>query len=411
MDLNKLAAAKLWLISPTPNKAGPDAPRDLPYLAQALYALIPVPSEEVSKMTCDEQWRIYLNPTWLAGASVPRVGAELAHMVWHLLGEHATRARAMDVDHQSAAHWKQATDVTINDTLTQADLDTGELPSAAGIQMHPGQSAEIYYAHLSRLPAASGDSPGTLDPDEGCGSGADGIPRRHEHGPNQDIGGVSRFEASEIRRRVAIDYRDHLMARGEEPGEAMRWIKQILQPRVAWEPLLSGAVRRAIGWAAGRGDYTYTRPSRRRLPGVVLPGQQRPVPRVSVLVDTSASMDDELLTRALSEVDGALQALGASDRFVHVYSVDAAVHTVQKVRRAQDAVLVGAGGTDLRIGFRAIELERPRPEVVIVFTDGYTPWPATPPPTAAVIIGLIGREQDVFPPTPEWATRVECVAS
>ncbi|HMM82843.1 MAG TPA: VWA-like domain-containing protein [Terrimesophilobacter sp.] len=127
------------------------------------------------------------------------------------------------------------------------------------------------------------------------------------------------------------------------------------------------------------------------------------------MVDTSASVDDQLLARALGEVDGAISALGVPDSNITIYSVDAAVHTVAKVRRAQDAKLVGAGGTDLRIGLRAVELERPRPDVIIVFTDGDTPWPASPPPGAIVIAAILGRDRKLLPQTPNWVTRVECV--
>src|SRR5690606_30374258 len=135
----------------------------------------------------------------------------------------------------------------------------------------------------------------------------------------------------------------------------------------------------------------------------------RPVPRVAVVVDTSASVDDGLLARALGETDGAIAALGVPGSHLTVYSVDAAVHTAQKLTRARDARLVGAGGTDLRLGLRAIEAQRPRPDVVIVFTDGDTPWPAAPPPGARVVVGLLGRRGQVLPPTPRWAIRVECL--
>ncbi|WP_165356989.1 DUF2201 family putative metallopeptidase [Nocardioides zhouii] len=413
MDLTKISAAKLWLISsaPSPTKTrARESPKDLPYLATALYALIPVPSPEVKRMTVDESWRLYINPVWLTEATVPEVGQDLAHLVWHLLCDHASRARDMRVDVQTSTHWEQGTDATIAETLA-ADLLTPQgCSSASELGLPPGLSAEEYYAILSRLPPSEGGSTGTMSPHEGCGSGADGLPRSHELPPDADAG-VDRHDAQEIRRTVAIDYSEHAGRRGDTPGEAWRWTQTILEPKIAWEPLLAQSVRRAVGWAAGRGDYTYSRPSRRAssVRGIVLPGMRRPVPRVSMIIDTSASVDDGLLGRALGEVDGALLSLGVAGSDVSVYSCDAAVHTVQRVRRARDARLGGGGGTDLRAGFVAVDRQRPRPDVVVVLTDGDTPWPHQPPPSCAVIIALLGRHRSDLPPTPAWAVRVECL--
>ena len=94
IDLDRLAAAKLWLIS-TPATPGPDAPRDLPYLAHALYALVPVESPDVPRATVDEHWRVYINPTWLSAATVPDVARELAHLLLELLHAHRHLGRAL----------------------------------------------------------------------------------------------------------------------------------------------------------------------------------------------------------------------------------------------------------------------------------------------------------------------------
>ena len=40
-------------------------------------------------------------------------------------------------------------------------------------------------------------------------------------------------------------------------------------------------------------------------------------------------------------------------------------------------------------GIAAASALRPRPAVIIVLTDGYTPWPAEPPPGSRVIVGLL----------------------
>ena len=53
--------------------------------------------------------------------------------------------------------------------------------------------------------------------------------------------------------------------------------------------------------------------------------------------------------------------------------------------------------------YAAAEL-RPRPSVVIVLTDGFTPWPEKPPSGIRVVIGLLA--EGLRPPgwaPPDWA--------
>ena len=436
LDSDRLAAAKLWLISEPSARApsgggapssgagagarrtggGRPPPADLPYLAHALYALVPVACPRTATMSADERWRLYVNPGWLAAADVPEIAAGLLHCLWHLLADHADRARGVEVAAATAGCWQRAADATIAHTLTESGIDCG-LPGAEELGLPPGRSAEEYYAVLSRLPAGAGAGGGEASrPAEPtrlpvCGSGCDGLPRTHELPAGADLGGVEEYDAAQVRRTVAIAYREHCAARGTEPGRLGRWAARILAPRVDWRPLLASAVRRGAGWAAGHTVYTYRRRSRRQcaVPDVVLPGTRRPLPRVAMVVDTSGSVDDTLLGRALGEVDGALRGLGVADASVTVLACDAAVHHVTRVRRARDVRLAGGGGTDLRVGLAAAADLRPRPDLVVVLTDGHTPWPVTPPPGAAVIAAVLGRHRGRLPATPEWVTRVECV--
>ena len=413
MDLTKLSAAKLWLISaaPSPTKTRDrDSPKDLPYLATALYALIPVPSPEVNQMTVDESWRLYVNPAWLTEATVPEVGQDLAHLVWHLLCDHASRARDMRVDVQTSTYWEQSTDATIAATLAPDLLTPHGCRSARDLGLNPASAPRSTTRSSPAFHHPKAGARGRLSPHEGCGSGADGIPRSHELPPDADAG-VDRHDAREIRRTVAIDYSEHAGRRGDTPGEAWRWAQTILEPKIAWEPLLAQSVRRAVGWAAGRGDYTYSRPSRRAssVRGIVLPGMRRPVPRVSMIIDTSASVDDELLARALGEVDGALwpwawpAATSASTPATPPSTPSNASDGRVTPGSAEEAAPTSASG------FAAVDQQRPRPDVVVVLTDGDTPWPHQPPPGCAVIIALLGRHRSDLPPTPAWAVRVECL--
>jgi predicted metal-dependent peptidase len=162
-----------------------------------------------------------------------------------------------------------------------------------------------------------------------------------------------------------------------------------------------------LSTVSGRVDYTYRRPSRRAAaaPDIVLPALERPVPEVLVLCDTSGSMGDEELATVLAEVDGLLKGVGLARNRVRVMAVDAAVHTVQQVTSARQINLVGGGGTDMGAGLVAAARLRPRPSVVVVLTDGMTPWPMEAPKGMQVVVGMIGNRARGGRPwaTPQWA--------
>lgn len=410
-----LAAAKLWLIA--------DAGAHLPYLARGLYALVSVETTGVPRLASDEHWRLYVNPDWASSVAVEDLARGIAHELWHLLLDHAGRARSVGVDRSSAMAWHQATDLALCDTLGPEGVLAVDLLAAAGAlrarnrgKLRPGRPAEEYWATLARLrvpePGAAPEPVEGPDPDDDRdhGSSADGRPRTWELPPEADVGTVDAGHAAGIREVVAFEYRGHKGGRGDTPGEVARWVRRMTEPSLPWEQLLAQAVRRGVGWTSGRTHTTWTRPNRRAssTPGLLLPGWRRPSPTVAMVVDTSGSVDDALLGRALGEVEGVLRALGVGGASVTVLACDAAVQAVTRVRRARDAVLHGGGGTDLRAALAVIDDLRPRPTLAVVLTDGWTPWPATPPAGCAVVVALLLRRDDEAPEVPAWATAVRC---
>ncbi|MGB8020384.1 MAG: VWA-like domain-containing protein, partial [Candidatus Nanopelagicales bacterium] len=300
--------------------------------------------------------------------------------------------------------------------------DGHSLVAATELGLPAGRSAEEYFAVLSGLPAGEGDGP-DRDPawmprqpgvepgsDPSCGSGCDGLHRDYEVAGLELHGGLTQTQADAIREAVAIEFRDAARGRGDLPGEWARWVSQVLEPVVDWRNVLHAAVRRGLGWAHGHADYTYTRISRRQSVSgqVILPALRRPVPRVAVVVDTSGSVDDGLLAQALGEIDGVLAGLGVADAQVRVLAVDAAVHAVTSVSRASDVPLAGGGGTDMPLGIAAAQELRPRADVIIVLTDGFTLWPARPAEVPVIAV-IIGRNPAALPRPPDWIQRVECV--
>jgi predicted metal-dependent peptidase len=108
-----------------------------------------------------------------------------------------------------------------------------------------------------------------------------------------------------------------------------------------------------------------------------------------VVIDTSSSMSRPLLNAAVTEINALLQRLGVSELLVVV--CDAAATPPQRVRRIGELALSGGGGTDLRVGIAAAAECRPSPQIIVVLTDGFTPWPQEAPPRTKLIAIIIGN--------------------
>ena len=88
-----------------------------------------------------------------------------------------------------------------------------------------------------------------------------------------------------------------------------------------------------------------------------------------------------------------------------VLSCDAAAGVAVPLCRAEGIPLIGGGGTDMREGFTTVLARRPRPDVVVVLTDGQTPWPSTQPP-GRTVVGLFPhnrRHGEGYGELPAWA--------
>jgi predicted metal-dependent peptidase len=235
-----------------------------------------------------------------------------------------------------------------------------------------------------------------------CGSGADGLDRGWELGPD-GAHGLTGQEQDAVRFRVAQGITG---APGDVPAGWRRWAEEAFHPPQPWRDLLGAAIRSAASAAGTGDDYSYGRPARRSagLPRVIRPSLRRRPPRVSVVIDTSGSVSDAELGSALLEVASIGRAVGGRRDLVTVLPCDAAARIVHPLCRAEGIPLLGGGGTDMRVGFAQALRTTPRPDVVVILTDGQTPWPAAPP-ACRTVIGLFDRRRDSYLPDrpPSWA--------
>ena len=396
-----LAAARLW------------AATKFPYLATGVFGAQVIAERDSGTVTVDENWRMRADPELTAAWTPAQLGSVLIHHVCHLLRTHGERAQGAGVRPDEARDWIRAADAEINDDLVPAGLDLPGRPVLPrDLRAEDGLLAEQYFDGIrraaraesaagagTRARSASSGSAETAGAWLDCGSGADGMPR-----PGQGSDGLPRWQADLLRRQVAQDVIAHGKRPGTVPAGLLRWAEEILAPKVNWRTLLAAELRRAVAEVSGAVDYSYRRPSRRSAVAgqVVLPALRRPVPEVAVVCDTSGSMTEDLLALVLAEVEGLLRALGLA-RQVRVLACDTAVAPAQRVSSARQVQLVGGGGTNMGAGLAAAAALRPRPAVTVVLTDGYTPWPSSPPKGMRVVVGLLGAQA---PDAPPWARSV-----
>lgn len=375
-----------------------------PYLTTMVFRLIPISTNQIPTMAVDQWWRLSYNPEFLKKISVEEAAFCLFHECMHLFRNHHERARAGNCEHEL---YNMAGDFAINDDLAQLrDIKPPDgvlLPDQ--FQLPPHQLEEVYYDTLSKAHAKikkqveKAINEGKIHPGFGkCGSCAHGKKEPWElPGPGQKNGprGISPQVADLVRGKVARDMVDHASKYpGSVPGGMRRVAEGLLKPKVKWQTKLRSAVRTAVLRVAGCVDFTFTKRSRKQsaVPDFVLPGMTGSLCRVAVAVDTSGSMSSEQLAQALAEIDGILRALQKQVE-VTVLSVDVQVAKKCLTRSARKIELFGGGGTDMGNAVTAMAELKPRPDVAVVLTDGYTAWPENPPRGLKKIIVVILREK------------------
>lgn len=402
------SAARVW------------AAHQAPYMASALLALDPVVVDQsadpphvrfdLASLPVDAQWHVYLDPEVLMVTDVPTAGFWLIHQVSHLLRHHAARCLSGEAESgnpvsrrtEMQRYWNVAADCEINDDLVagEAGLPSGAVtPETSGLP--DSLTAEEYWDLLGgRRQDPADPGPNDVHQPGDCGSGCDGAQRPWDAGTP----GVGDTGQRLVERDVARRIKEHQRRRGNVPAGWQRWADEILEPSVSWQRLLASAVRLGVADVAGRVDFSYRKPSRRSsvTPDVIMPSLRQPLPKVAMVLDTSGSMNDQMLSQCLAEVKGVLRGLGVGRRHLRVVCCDATAFEAQRVLEARDVQLLGGGGTDMGVGLaKAAEL-RPRPDLVIVLTDGFTPWPAAAPRGIKVIVGLMDPNGAV----PDWARAI-----
>lgn len=438
----------------------------MPYYTEAVMRLRVMEMPGIGTMGVDVGWRIAVDPAVVEKWGVTGSAAVIAHEIEHLIRDHNGRCGTRDHkqfniagdmeinDNVRAAGWKLPEEAIFAAAIGAPDNLTAEeyydllskqqgqggqgKPGKGGGKGQPGSGqpeqsqgqGEGGQSDGSGQQAdgqeqgqgQSGQGKGDPDPAPGngwCGSCAANPQSWEKDGdPAPDVEKADGGEQEILRRRTAqaIKHQINEKGRGTVPASLVRWADDMLTPpKVDWKKQMRTAIRNAVASKSGSDVRTWRRLSsryhaRRAVHGdsvIPMPSYYSPVPKVMIVLDVSGSMTMNnhqgvnRLDAALAEIMGVVRAAGVA---VQVCAVDAAVQCLQKVRSKKhviEAASRGFGGTDMRIGISAC-LEH-RPDVLIVLSDGETPWPsASDMPQKTRLVAAIVTDE----PVPEWIKHV-----
>ena len=196
-----------------------------------------------------------------------------------------------------------------------------------------------------------------------------------------------------------IYIKDPSNSRGLMPGYMARAFMQLKNPKVDWRELLNNFIQENIC------DYSFSPPDRRYSESdFFLPDfndTEEVVKNILFMIDTSGSMSDDQITRAYSEVKGAIDQFGGKlQGWLGFF--DAAIVEPKEFCEEKDFEIIkpyGGGGTSFDIIFAYARDFMKDKEVssIVILTDGYAPFPNEKISNGIPTIWLINNE-DITPP-------------
>lgn len=371
------------------------------YIASVLWSLCFKEIPGLGTLGVDKYWRCVYDPCILEWKPDVLESA-LFHEINHLLRDHPKRTESMagvelngpvtdPATQEVCQKMNIAEDMEINPDLEACGFTVPEgwlLPKM--FKLPNGKLAEEYYHMLPDDPSQQGKAGGGK---QGTGEGKCGSCAGNRNEGEEDTPapgeGMSQAERDMIMRDVAKQVEQAAKQRGDVPAGLQRWANDLLHPQVKWSKELASVVRRSIIEVMGKQDYTYKRPSRKAGcldQRIITPGMKAFVPTVAIVFDTSGSMGETDLAKAVAECKGVLNTLGGTGYGITEIAVDCSVAVKKRINSHKKLELGGGGGTDMGVGIREAETVKPKPNVVIVITDGYTPWPTEEPPFKVIVV-------------------------
>ena len=299
------------------------------------------------------------NDEYLEVLSVNEVSTLLANAAMHQALFHTVRGK----DKVSSV-WYLASDYAINDLLVDNGFMLAPMANYSS-RFEMLYAEEIYTILLSELDLQ--------DNDESLNEEEQQVEEIEEQDLPEDM--LEELLAQEEYELLLNQLNIKLEKHGDLPKGIERFVVSQGEAQISWRDELYRYVN-----AHAKSDYRMFPPSKKHLyRGIALPSIYGEELKIVVAIDTSASIDDELLKTFLAELYEIMQVF--THYVIELIECDASIQNIQRLTPMEslEPTLKGGGGTDFRPVFDYIENMNEDFKFLIYFTDGKGTFPQYEP--------------------------------
>ena len=334
-----------------------------------LIQMIYMVSDEVQTV-CTDGVRIIFGKDFLEGLSDSELDFVLMHEILHIILRSCARPGTKDMD-----IYNTATEIVINSNILRDNrMKTSSITlNQYKTSIHTAPDGKEGYEYtVKEVCDMLAGKKATVT--ETAISGWDDHSRLEMLEKDEFLQGVWIKRIQDA--ATAVEIRDPSNTRGLLPGCVGRMLKSLRKAQTDWRTILNEFIQEDIN------DYTFSPPDRRFEDNpFFLPDfseKDDTVKDILFMIDTSASMSDEMITAAYSEVKGAIDEFnGKISGWLGYF--DAEVVKPQPFNNEAELKKIrafGGGGTSFAVIFEYIRhMTDKTPVSIIILTDGYAPFP------------------------------------
>ncbi len=320
-----------------------------PYFGSIASALEIKTNDDIESFSSDGKVFQY-NDDYLEKLSVKEIEFALANSAMHYALSHKNR-----INQRNDWLWQLATDYSINSMLVKNDMFAPERIN------YQSRFDDMYAEEIYAILESEIDEKEYTEQEEK-------FQQSKKEQVNQD-------EKESIDEEFLNQINQKMKDQGELPKDFKRHFPELFVDDIDWRDEL----HRYLNIHA-KEDYQFFPPNKKYIhQGFALPSLKSELLKIVVAIDTSGSIDTDLLATFFSHFQSIIENFKSYE--IDLIECDAKIqeHRVFYPGDVIEYKAVGGGGTDFRPLFEYVDREIPDAKIVIYFTDGYGTFPSFRP--------------------------------